>query len=125
MGGRVALEVFRMAPDGWSGWRCSIPAFIRAQPVKKRNARSWSIWRAREGMEALAARWLPPMLHPDHSALLEPLDGDGEALDAGDFCRISRERCSTGPMPARCSLDSMPDAGSLRQRRHLESGVAA
>jgi pimeloyl-ACP methyl ester carboxylesterase len=25
------------------------------------------------GMAALAARWLPPMLHPDHSVLLEPL----------------------------------------------------
>src|SRR6202023_2627030 len=27
----------------------------------------------REGMEALAARWLPPMLHPNHAALLGPL----------------------------------------------------
>jgi pimeloyl-ACP methyl ester carboxylesterase len=27
----------------------------------------------REGMEALAARWLPPMLHPLHTALLDPL----------------------------------------------------
>jgi pimeloyl-ACP methyl ester carboxylesterase len=26
-----------------------------------------------QGMAALAARWLPPMLHPDHSALIEPL----------------------------------------------------
>ena len=72
MGGRVALEVFRMAADAWNGWRCSIRASTRAKPVKRRRGRVDRLAR-REGMDALAARWLPPMLHPDHMALLGPL----------------------------------------------------
>ena len=57
-----------------------------------------------QGMAALAARWLPPMLHPGSLALLEPSDGDGDALDARDF----RESAEGAARPARCARQCFP-----------------
>lgn len=73
MGARAALEVFRLAPE-----RVERLALLDtgihprgAGEIEKRQA---LIDIARnEGMAAMAARWLPPMVHPDHSAMLEPL----------------------------------------------------
>jgi pimeloyl-ACP methyl ester carboxylesterase len=73
MGGRVALEVCRIAPD-----RVERLALLdtgvhpRAADEELKRQALIDLSR-REGMAALAARWLPPMLHPDHAGLLEPL----------------------------------------------------
>jgi pimeloyl-ACP methyl ester carboxylesterase len=73
MGGRVALEVVRLVP-------CRVVrlalldtgAHPRAANEESKRGELVELAR-RHGMAALAARWLPPMLHPDHSALIEPL----------------------------------------------------
>jgi pimeloyl-ACP methyl ester carboxylesterase len=73
MGGRVALEVLRMAPE-----RVERLALLdtgvhpRAAGEESKRGELIDLARSR-GMAALAARWLPPMLHPDHSMLLQPL----------------------------------------------------
>lgn len=65
MGGRVALEVFRQAPE-----RVDRLALLSAgvHPVlegeaEKRQQLIVLAWR--NGMEALARQWIPPTLHPD------------------------------------------------------------
>jgi pimeloyl-ACP methyl ester carboxylesterase len=73
MGGRVALEVFRMAPERVERLAL-LDTGIHPRATGEAAKRQELIDLARsDGMEALAARWLPPMLHPDHSALLDPL----------------------------------------------------
>jgi pimeloyl-ACP methyl ester carboxylesterase len=73
MGGRVALEVFRMAPDRVERLAL-LDTGVHPRGAGEEAKRQELIDLAREdGMEALAARWLPPMLHPDHAALLAPL----------------------------------------------------
>jgi pimeloyl-ACP methyl ester carboxylesterase len=73
MGGRVALEVVRLAPDRVERLAL-LDTGIHPRAADEEAKRQALVDLARsEGMAALAARWLPPMLHPDHSALLEPL----------------------------------------------------
>jgi pimeloyl-ACP methyl ester carboxylesterase len=73
MGGRVALEVFRLAPDRVLRLAL-LDTGVHARAANEESKRGELVDLARsQGMAALAARWLPPMLHPDHSALLEPL----------------------------------------------------
>ena len=73
MGGRVALEVFRMAPDRVERLAL-LDTGVHPRAADEESKRWALVDLARsEGMAAMAARWLPPMLHPDHSALLEPL----------------------------------------------------
>jgi len=70
MGGRVALEVFRMAPDRVERLAL-LDTGVHPRAAGEESKRQELIDLARtHGMTALAARWLPPMLHPDHSALL-------------------------------------------------------
>jgi pimeloyl-ACP methyl ester carboxylesterase len=66
MGGRVALEVLRRAPD-----RVERLALLSAgvHPVRPQEAglrRMEMALAERSGMRALVRRWLPPMLHPRH-----------------------------------------------------------
>jgi pimeloyl-ACP methyl ester carboxylesterase len=73
MGGRVALEVFRMAPDKVERLAL-LDTGIHPRAPAEQTKRGELIDLARtSGMEALAARWLPPMLHRNHYALLGPL----------------------------------------------------
>jgi len=73
MGGRVALEVFRMAPDRIERLAL-LDTGVHPRAADEESKRWPLVDLARsEGMAAMAARWLPPMLHPDHSALMEPL----------------------------------------------------
>jgi pimeloyl-ACP methyl ester carboxylesterase len=73
MGGRVALEVFRMVPnrvERLSLLDTGVHPCAAGEVAKRQElidlARS-------QGMEALAGRWLPPMLHPDHMSLMPSL----------------------------------------------------
>ncbi|HEX4135136.1 MAG TPA: alpha/beta hydrolase [Bryobacteraceae bacterium] len=70
MGGRVALEVFRMAPDRVERLAL-LDTGIHPRGAHEESKRGELVDLARtQGMAAMAARWLPPMFHPDHSALL-------------------------------------------------------
>lgn len=65
MGGRVALEVVRRAPG-----RVAALALLDTGVHPRRpneEADRWALvdLARREGMAALARRWLPPMIHPD------------------------------------------------------------
>jgi pimeloyl-ACP methyl ester carboxylesterase len=73
MGGRVALEVVRMAPNRVERLAL-LDTGVHPRSAGEEAKRTALVDLARsEGMPALAARWLPPMLHPDHSGLLGPL----------------------------------------------------
>ncbi|MES1257855.1 MAG: alpha/beta hydrolase [Acidobacteriota bacterium] len=70
MGGRVALEVYRRAPErvlrlGLFDTACGArePGIAGEQEAAGR----WALHEVarREGMRAMALRWLPPMLHPE------------------------------------------------------------
>lgn len=68
MGGRVALQMMRLAPERVSHLGLMDTGAGPARPEEAAN-RGALVALAREaGMEALAARWLPPMLHPDRVA---------------------------------------------------------
>jgi len=77
MGARVALEIYRLAPDRVKGlalYDTGVHA-LKEGEVEKREA---IVKLAHEqGMQALAAKWLPLMLHPQHRTLpsiYEPLE---------------------------------------------------
>ncbi len=73
MGARVAIELFRMAPDRVERIAL-LDTGVHPRGPTEESKRGELVEIARsQGMEAMAARWLPPMLHPDHGALLEPL----------------------------------------------------
>jgi pimeloyl-ACP methyl ester carboxylesterase len=74
MGGRVALEVFRMAPARVSGVALLNTGIHPTGPHEART-RGELVSIARDsGMGALAARWLPPMLGPRSLANNDLLD---------------------------------------------------
>lgn len=73
MGGRVALEVFRMAPERVEKLALLDTGIHPRKPNEEAGRQELIDLARREGMEAMAARWLPPMLHPDHGALLGPM----------------------------------------------------
>ena len=73
MGGRVALEVVRTAPDRVERLAL-LDTGVHPRAAGEEAKRQPLVELARsQGMAAMAARWLPPMLHPDHSALFQPL----------------------------------------------------
>lgn len=73
MGARVALETFRMAPEKIERIAL-LDTGVHPRGATEEEKRGALVEIARtQGMEALAARWLPPMLHPDHAPLLAPL----------------------------------------------------
>ena len=73
MGGRVAIEVFRMIPQSVERLALLDTGIHPPRPAEQSKRQELIDLARAEGMEALAARWLPPMLHPDHSALIAPL----------------------------------------------------
>lgn len=73
MGARVALEVFRMAPDRVERLALLDTGVHPRGPAEEEKRGALVEIARTQGMEAMAARWLPPMLHPDHAALLPPL----------------------------------------------------
>lgn len=76
MGGRVALEAVRTAPDRVERLCLMDTGFGPAREAELPGRQALVDLANREGMAALAARWLPPMLHPAREAdrtLLDPL----------------------------------------------------
>lgn len=66
MGGRVALEVFRQAPDRVERLALlstGVHPVLEGEADKRQQLIAFA-WR--DGMEALARQWIPPTLHPSH-----------------------------------------------------------
>lgn len=73
MGARVALEVVRMASGRIERLALLDTGIHPRKPNEEAGRQELIDLARREGMEALAAKWLPPMLHPAHTALLARL----------------------------------------------------
>ena len=76
LGGRVALEIMRVAPQRVSRLALLDTATGPARESEYEKRMGWVQLARREGTRALVQAWLPPMLHPDgmaDPALLEPL----------------------------------------------------
>lgn len=81
MGGRIALEIFRQAPGRVThialldtGYR-ALPSGDAGREEERKRRALLAIARER-GMRAMAANWIPPMLHParrNDSALVEEI----------------------------------------------------
>ncbi|MEX2524795.1 MAG: alpha/beta hydrolase [Gammaproteobacteria bacterium] len=65
MGGRVALELFRLAQDRISRIALLDSATGPAAAGEEEKRMGWVKLAREEGMAALADTWLPPMVHPD------------------------------------------------------------
>jgi pimeloyl-ACP methyl ester carboxylesterase len=73
LGGRVALEIMRMAPQRVARIAVLDTGVHPRSPGEEMKRQALIDLARSEGMEALAARWLPPMLHPGHMSLLKSL----------------------------------------------------
>jgi len=73
MGGRVAMEIFRLAPERVERLALLDTAAHPPAPGEEDKRQELIDLAKREGMDALAARWLPPMLHPHHMGLYDEL----------------------------------------------------
>lgn len=76
LGARVALEVVRQAPERVERLALLDTGVHPVRPGEAEKRQELIDLARREGMAALAARWLPPMVHPDRvrdPALMDPL----------------------------------------------------
>lgn len=76
LGARVALEAVRQAPDRVERLALLDTGIHLVRPGEPEKRQELVDLARREGMAALAARWLPPMVHPDRvddPALMGPL----------------------------------------------------
>ena len=65
MGARVALEMVRLAPERIDRLALLDTGTHAVRPGEPEKRQELVDLAEREGMRALAERWLPPMLHPD------------------------------------------------------------
>ena len=68
MGGRVAFEMVRLAPERVVRLALLDTGVHGRKPGEEAKRQEVIDLAYREGMRALAARWLPPMVHPDRHA---------------------------------------------------------
>jgi len=76
MGGRVALEILRLAPERVERLALLDTGVHPVQPGEAEKRQVLVELAKRKGMEALGRQWLPPMVHPDRhgeAELMEPL----------------------------------------------------
>lgn len=76
MGARIALEVFRLAPERVERLALLDTGVHMPGPGEAEKRRALRDLGRREGMTALVDAWLPPMVHPDRRgdpALMGPL----------------------------------------------------
>jgi pimeloyl-ACP methyl ester carboxylesterase len=76
MGARVALEMWRLAPERIARLALLSTGFHGPRPQETAARMGLVELGYREGMAAVAARWLPPMVHPDRvsdATLMDPL----------------------------------------------------
>jgi pimeloyl-ACP methyl ester carboxylesterase len=76
LGGRIALEIVRQAPERVERLALLDTGVIPVQPGEPERRRALVELAERAGMRALAEAWLPPMVHPDRHGdrdLIDPL----------------------------------------------------
>ncbi len=76
MGGRVALEMWRLAPERIDRLALLSTGFEGPRPGEETARMALVELAYAKGMAAVADRWLPPMVHPDRvndRALMDPL----------------------------------------------------
>ncbi|HWF11949.1 MAG TPA: alpha/beta fold hydrolase [Bryobacteraceae bacterium] len=73
MGARAALEMVRRAPDRIERLALLDTGIHPRGPAEEGKRGALVDLARRQGMAAMAAEWLPPMLHPAHLSLLGPL----------------------------------------------------
>ena len=76
LGGRVALEILRAAPERVTHLALLDTATGPARDSEYEKRMGWVELARREGMAALVEAWLPPMVHPDRigdEQLMQPL----------------------------------------------------
>lgn len=73
MGGRVAFEILRTAPERVEKLALIDTAFHPYVPGEESKRQPLVDLARAEGMAAVAAAWLPPMLHPGHMSLMPSL----------------------------------------------------
>lgn len=104
MGARVALEIVRMAPERVERLAL-LDTGVHPQRLGEAESRGALVALARaEGMGALAAKWLPPMVHPDRvsdRALMDELTA-----------MVQRKSVETFERQVRALLDR-PDARAV------------
>lgn len=84
MGGRVALEMVRLAPERVARLALLDTGVQARKPGEEVKRQELVDLAYREGMRALADRWLPPMVHPDRvgdAGLMGPLTDMVERMD--------------------------------------------
>jgi len=76
MGGRVALEVWRLGADRVAGLALLDTGVDAVQPGEARGRLELVERSRKEGMDAVVQDWLPPMVHPSRhgeAAVMEPM----------------------------------------------------
>lgn len=115
MGGRVALEVYRLAPERVTRIGLFDTAFapLAAGDAGERERRGrYALLEVAEkqGMRAMARQWLPPMLHPDNvkndalfEAIVRMLERKTPAIQAAQIKALLERPDATGVLDAiRC-----------------------
>ena len=101
MGGRVALEVCRLAPDRVARLGLFDTGVHPAAPEEEGKRMALVDLARREGMASMAKQWLPPMLHPANLGLYDSL--------VGMICRYTPEQFENQQR----ALFTRPDAGPV------------
>ncbi len=108
LGGRIALEIVRQAPERIERLALLDTGVIPVQPGEPERRHALVNLAERAGMQALAQEWLPPMLHPDRWGdrdLIDPLLAMIERSTLASF-KTQIEALLQRPN-ARCVLDSI------------------
>ncbi len=128
MGARVALEMFRLAPERITRIALLDTSVIPVAPDEPEKRAAAAEGRPRGGMEVLVRDWLPPMVweayHGDAS-IMEPMREMVRSMTPEIYRRPDQRHAD----PARGSLaaaeDRMPRARSVRPPRRLALARAA
>ena len=118
MGGRVAFEIYRLAPERIQSLMLFDTSTNAAQPGEHESRGELVELGYKEGMAAVAAKWLPPMVHPKRLA-------DKAFMDAltAMVCRATPEifakqqhalltRSDVGPMLSQITCPTLVGCGA-------------
>jgi pimeloyl-ACP methyl ester carboxylesterase len=83
MGARVALEIYRLAPERVVGLALISTGVHAVRPDEAEKRRALLALGRSEGVERLLDQWLPPMVHPDLRYAEQPMSFLREMCAAG------------------------------------------
>ena len=82
MGGRVALEIHRAAPERVDRIALLSTSYRPADEGEPAQRENFMKTARREGMAALASAWMPRLLHPDHLADRDMVDAISRSIES-------------------------------------------